>query len=517
MANAATVNIKVTDLTQSVASPISGINFVMGRSVRGPFADPDEIINSWPRFVEKYGGLTPDTDTPLLVKRLLEKGGAIRFSRVGHYTTPTDRETLDAQKADAIVVENSLEDPLFQLVPKYPGADVNNFVLVIGEPSNMASGYFNLTLSHNIEPSLNETYQNLKIIPGGANNYLDRVIQQSKHFDVVYEDIFGIEPADLVPENITKQFEGGDDGTVPGNQDYIGDSAARNGFHAFDAYDDSYNLAVFDNTSDDVLIYGAAYADARKDIVFFLELPYTIRDKTAMLAKRNTLNVDNEFAYIFGGGLKTKDPITGQPKEILGMADVLALENYTSRNFGPWYSFAGNNRGVITNALGVINNFGAAGNYKDLNDLANQQINMVINRDKSIKLWGNFSAQVANTQQSQLSIVRLIIFLKKSLRPTLEGFLEEPNDIPTWKRIYYTVKPFMDSMVTQRALYSYDWQGDQFADGLDSLQINDKTDVGMGKYKILLPIKAIPSLQEINVNIILTPAGIDFSTTTELI
>lgn len=621
MPNAANVGFRVTDLTQSVSAPVSGINFVLGRSNRGPFNDPSEIINSWPKFVERFGGLSVDSDAPLLCKRLLEKGGSIRFCRIGHYTDISDRETLDADKAsyptillleiegefdtdnkinldinaepinevtfdidhdntvallrDAIlendnvanvtiglngnqkaisltispkpgatinitnlVVTGGVTQPnisddvttavvganghdLFTLVPKYPGADGNNFKQIISAPSNGAPGYFNLVLQHNIERNIVEEYRNLKIpleAIAGEKTYLEDVVSQSKYFDVVYHDLTGITEAwELVPHNMELQFTGGTDGTTPTDTDYVGDSAGRNGFHAFDEYDDSYNLAVFDNTSDEVLVAGSAYAAAREDLIFFLEIPYTLRTKSAIISKRNSLNIDSRFTYIFAGGLKTKDPITGQDKEIMAIADVLALENYTSNNYGPWYSFAGINRGNITNALGVVNNFGAAGSFKDLNDLANQQINMVINRDNAIKLWGNFSAQVATTQQSQLSIVRLIIYLKKSLRTPLESFLEEPNDIPTWKRIYYTVLPFLESLVTKRAIYTYDWQGDQFAKSLDDLQINDKTDVSNGKYKILFPIKAIPSLQEIMVNIILAPAGVSFETTAELI
>lgn len=520
MPNAANVGFRTTDLTPSVSAPVTGINFVMGTSIRGPFDDPSDIINSWPKFVEKFGGLSVNTDTPLLCKRLLEKGGAIRFCRVGHYADPSSRSSLDATfgQADAEFV-NDENTELFELVPKYPGADNNNFTVEVTSPSNGAEGFFNLIIKHNIERDIVEEYRNLRItenVTAENQDFLEEVVTRSKFFNVVYKDLSN-ETDPMVPENILVNYTGGSDGTPPVAADYIGDSTGRNGFHAFDEYDDSYNLAVFDSVDDAVLIAGSAYAAAREDLIYFLEIPHDVRTKSAIINKKQSLNIDSRHTYIFAGGLKINDPITGQLKEIPGIADVLALENATSNNYGPWYSFAGINRGNITNALGVVNNFGAAGNFRDLNDLANQQINMIINRDHSIKLWGNFSAQLATTQQSQLSIVRLIIYLKKSLRTPLESYLEEPNDIPTWKRIYYTVLPFLDSLVTQRALFEYEWQGDQFAKSLDDLKVNDKTDVSNGKYKILFPIKAIPSLQEIMVHIILTPAGIDFTTAGELI
>jgi phage tail sheath protein FI len=109
------------------------------------------------------------------------------------------------------------------------------------------------------------------------------------------------------------------------------------------------------------------------------------------------------------------------------------------------------------------------------------------------------------------------MFLQKSLKPTLELFLEEPNDIPTWKRIYYTVKPFLDSMVNKRALYSYSWDGDQDAKNMQSLVINNSSDVTDGKYKVRFGIQAIPSIQEISVDIVMTEAGVSFELVGELI
>ena len=99
MNGAAKVNFAVTNLTQTVGASLQGIHFVQGISVRGPFSSPDEVINSWPQFVSKYGGLSSNSLAPLICKRLLEKGGSIRFSRVGSYTNIGDRSTLTAVKA----------------------------------------------------------------------------------------------------------------------------------------------------------------------------------------------------------------------------------------------------------------------------------------------------------------------------------------------------------------------------------------------------------------------------------
>ena len=621
MPNAAQVKFNITNLTQFIGTPNQGLSLIQGRSIRGPFNDPNTIINSWPAFVAKFGGLMNDSDSSLLAKRLLEKGGSIRFSRVGHYTDITDKATLDAVLAsqptvtiltlDAELVEsneidftlntvaantvnytlsndntldllaeeiasfedvgsavaidtmgtdgdnrqifitpagvtpisitgfgitlgasqagevittatklvNSNADELFEIVPKYEGADFNKFELSITPGSNGITNYFNLKFRHVEDPTIVEEYQNL-LIPGtptdSQSTYLDKVVGESKYFNVVYKDLSTLtEP--IAPLPIVFQFTGGSDGSAVTVSDYIGDSASATGLYSFDEYDDAYSLAVFGFDNDAYITAASAYVGLRKDLIFFAHLPNSLTSASALMAKRASLNINDKHTYFTAGGVKITDPITSQTKEIAETADVLALVAESDKNFGEWYSFAGPNRGKIAGVLGVVNNFGSQARFDDLNNLANRQINMAVSRDGSVRLMGNFSGQHTNDQESFMNVVRLVLFLKQSMRPALENFLEEPNDIPTWKRIYYTVKPFLDGLITKRALYTYEWQGDQFASGLDSLQVNDATDVSNGKYKVNLLIKAIPSIQEISVNIILTPAGISFEIANELI
>lgn len=619
MPNAAQVNFNVTNLTQNIATPLQGVSFVLGRAIRGPFNEPTTTINTWPDFVRKYGGLMADSDAPLLVKRLLEKGGSIRFARMGHYEDPTDPTSLSAVKAaqppvtilgydtefvadnviamtingtpitpvnfvtdnattfDALQAEignhvdvayvgkstdtdgnitlyispitdtalaitadavtggltqpvathTSAEgitditgNPLFKLVPKYAGADINNFKVTITPGSNGGAGYFNLQIQHVSDPLIMEQYNNLKIEgnpTAATSDYLNDVVNGSMFFSVEYEDLSYLTAGTIVPANLSFKFVGGTDGTDPDENDYIGDSAARTGFHAFDEYDDAMQIAVFDMNSEAIHVAGSAYADNRKDLIYFVHFDNSLTTKQAIIAKRTTLGINSKYTYLYGGGLKIKDPLTGILKNILGHGDVFANIAASDTNYGEWYSFAGTNRGLINNVLGVVNNFGSPGTFRDLNDLANRQINMIINKNNSVMLWGNHSAQLANDQEKQTSIVRLIIFLKKALRPTLESFLEEPNEFATWKRIYYTVLPFLEDLKDRRAFYEYEWQGDQNVTSLDNLQVNNATDVGNGKYRVRLVIKAIPSIQEITVDIVLAPTGVDFEIVSELI
>lgn len=610
MSGAAKVNFNVHNLTDTVVNAVDGVDFIQGRSVRGPWGDPSQVFNSWPAFVRTYGGLDPSLETPKLIKRILEKGGSVRFNRVGHYTDIEDRETLTATTAElltsklititgiesgdvlkiaseiggdeidssevtatsdptdtfnAIVsaienlsigtaaitdteeitfnpINNIVElvitqesgvgtviitqvdsevDLPFDISIKNPGKDGNNILVTISQGSNGQANSYNLSVSHRTDSSVIESYTNITI-PSAAyvdpdfsdNTYLKEIVNNSIYIGVDYKELYGELP--IVLENpTTLSYSGGSDGDEPDASDYIGSSNSNLGFYAFDDYNDSYYLTSFDIDDESVDIAGSSYTSMRQDLIYCIWL--TGKTKDALITERAATNIDNKFVYFVGAGLLSKNQETNQVETINPLADTLAAANRSDEEFGPWYSFAGLNRGTITDVLGVDVNFGTPAKSKDLDDLANRGINMVVNKNNSVKLWGNFSGQLAYDQERFTSIVKLVIFIKKSLRPTLETFLEEPNDLATWKRIYYVVKPFLDSLVTRRALYSYQWLGDQDAKSMDNLVINNPTDVQNGKYKIRLNIKAINSIQDITVDIVLTPTGLDFELVTNLI
>jgi hypothetical protein len=306
-------------------------------------------------------------------------------------------------------------------------------------------------------------------------------------------------------------MENGTDGTAPDNNDYIGDSAGKTGNYGFDAYDDFEVLADLDNEAAAVQIAGASYAANRTDIIYFAHLANSNDTVAELQAARDLITTDTRFLGIFAGGLEIPDPINaGLTKEISELGDIIGAAMRSSIENGPWYSFAGETRGQIFNALGVVNNF--ATNITDLNALANRQINLVVQKNSKISIKGNFSGQLATSRKSFINVVRLLIYIRKSIRPSLEKYLEEPNDFRMFKDVYNEVNPFFESLASseKRALVDYEWRGDQFASNDAQLKVNNRPDLDKGKYKVELYLKEIVSLQEFTVDIISTPSGVEF-------
>ena len=423
-------------------------------------------------------------------------------------------------KATKAQIVNITGDTLFSVASKYHGADYNNLEVKIDQASNGNSAYFNLSINHSQEPTLNRTYTNLTI-PGNptaeTSTYLQDVIQQNELVDITYADLSGltgqINPlGSQLIAGMTYYLEGGSNGDPVVVADYTGDGASHIGLHAFDAFDDSMNISAPEMSDATLHTSGCAYAASRKDLQYFAHISNGEISASDIITAKNTSTSNTPYAMFFAGGLKVLDPSTSLTKSISELGDIVGLAAATDINFGEWYSFSGPNRGVVNDALGVVNNFGGPASYNDLNALANAQVNVMIQRNNQVMLWGSFTSQLATSQMSLANITRLVIFIRKSIKPTLERYIEEPNDIPTWLKLYFEVKPFFDSLKSseKRALFDYVWDGDQFAQNLDSLSINNKNEVGLGKYKVKLRIKAIASIQELSVNIELTPTGVNF-------
>lgn len=413
-----------------------------------------------------------------------------------------------AAAASANMIDTSLNS-IFGIAPKYKGVAYNGLSVTISDASNGQSDYFKVDIS--IDAFI-ETYDNIKITgqpTAAASTYLDDIVKNSMYATVTYQDLSSL-TGQVRPANGKYLYASGSDGTAPANTDYIGSSVSKTGFYAFDEYDEGFYLAAPEISATAVNVGGSTYAANRKDLIFFAHLGNNLTTPSALITERDSTSISSQYTAFYGGGVKVFHPETAKEVTISEIGDILGLAAKVHTGLGQWRSFAGPNNGQIVGAFGVANNFGSAGLFDDLNKLANRQINMAIVRDNIIQLSGNFTGIISESPESFNSVVSLIIYLKKLLKPVLNGFLEEPADIPTFKSIFLAVQPLLDDLVAQRALFEYKWDGDQDAGTLDGLQVNSATDVQQGKYKVNFYIKPINSLQEIEVNIVLTSAGVSF-------
>ena len=506
----AKVKLNLIDATQFVSTPNTGLHFIQGMAKRGPINKPDKIYNTWEAWVEDYGGLMLDNDTPKSVKVLLEGGSSVRFSRVVNYTDITDTTTTTAKQSKSSDILDGASNPMFSLTTKGFGSDYNDLIVNIAQASNGDTKSFDLTLTHKTDGTfVTETYTNIvlptKTLLAGESDYLKDVVEKSSLVEVEYKDITVV-PTTMAYDDYT--FTGGSNGNTPEAKDYIGDSSTNTGLHAFDEYDDSMQLTTFGKYDDSINVAGSDYAFNRKDLVYYVWLG--TGTKTELITKRDKVT-SNPYVQFIGGEGITTNLLNNKEDKVNPLPDVLnAIANSDQEN-GPWYSYAGPKRGILRRFIKLTHNFGTKAKLGDLDELANRQINMVINRNGRTMLWGNFSGQTSNTQLQQISVLRLVIYMRKTLVPTLEEFIDEPNVTSTWLRVYHVVKPFLDTLVDKRALISYRWEGDQFISDPAQWKVNKAVEVQEGKYKIKLFITAISAIREIEIDLTLQDYTIEFN------
>lgn len=516
MPNAPRVRMIDEDVSQQATGSLLGISGFVGTFERGPVGVVSDIITSPYELRSVFGGYVNGDDSLLLAERILNRGGNLRILNLRHYSDASNPSTLTAVKAGEEAINVSTDggnQAIANLEPKYAGAGYNKLVVDVKAPSNgqTAAGYFDLEIYiQGQETYTREVYQNLRVDgkPTALEaNWLLEVTKRSKLVDVTYLDTSSITEAILVPVKETLTFTGGSDGDPVTPTDYIGNSAAGTGFYAFDGVLDIYDLAAPTVSDTSVHIAGASYAEARQDIEYLGHLDYS-GGTAGIISEREDVTVNSKYYSLFSGGVEIIDPLTGLRRVIPEVADVMGIGAYVDTTFDPWIAQFNTTRGFIPNATGVGLNLG----FDNLNLLANRQVNMVVANRGLVYLNGNYTGQFENSKASYRNIVRLLIYIKKSLRPILERYLGEPNDFVTWKQLYNEVSPFLQSLEDGRAVYpnGWQWQGDQYATDLSQLVINNAADVDAGKYKVKLLLNPIGAMNEIELTIGINGSDVEF-------
>jgi len=504
--NTANVAINIINNAQSVSPPPFGTMYVLGETLMGEVNNPEDIITSFAQFERKFGGVINATDFPLACKQALEAGASLRVCKISG---------AGAAKGISDAIVNAEDEELFYFTSKGVGTYYNDLTVAVEAAPDGVASHWNLRI---VDPTagVTELYENLSIpteewSEAPPYTYLKAVVDGSKLVDVVYEDHTAF-VGTAYPVVDAYTFTTGANGAAPTITEYTGSSSAKTGFYAFDHYDDGWTISVpilDDNLLAGLYNIGKAYATLRKDLIYFHNLDLTDITTTDITTELGTL-AESKFAGCFGGGLKVSNLLLGGVKSMHALGELLGVVAKSHALNGVWTSPTAYANGIFPDSLGVVTNFGSPASYADLNLISNAGGNMVVEKNATTMLWDAYSMASADSPEKFLTVVFLEIYLMKTLKPTLERYLGKANTFSTWKEIYYTVRPFLEDLVSQEAFFEYKWDGDQFAQSLGDLQINDPDDVGNGIYKVQLQVKLVVPIVEITIDIILTRNSVEF-------
>lgn len=575
MPNSPQIKFKIENNNLEQTTPLTGVSCILARTTKGPYNDPSVIVSTISQFRGLYGSEIVPDGSPSNIERALSRGSKLRVIRVpgnnyfkgvlktgpevptkpevaqspteiislsagnakvsiGFYTKTYDELIDGSANFDAKFIKqgntifcniygHSRNEVLESLpVITYKNANDNNSTSV-----DYLAFYTFLTSSDYLEPLVISSTLTNKSIAGIANWLYEEVDNSNVALT------FKVADKEVDTEGTTCISQPGNSGSAPTSDQWIGS------LEYIRDYTDPYHISCshldqhLSEGSDQLAVHKAAknMVDELDEYMYFIEVPKytthysegtTVRNKAGIVTWittcMGTIGNSRNVAYFAGGIMMNNDQ--GIPVESDVMGPILGLADASASNYGPWKSFAGMNRGCIYDGNGpACLNYGSPSRYNDLNELAHVYANMIVVKDttnsgKQTMLWHCFTSQVKQDSFKFISIVQLIYYLKKVIRPILENKIEEPNYIPTWKDIYLEVKPILDDLVEQEAMSEYTWIGDQNASGYSDMQVNKEADVRQGKYKAILKFKEIVPMQEIEM--VLTIDKVAKTSTVEL-
>lgn len=571
MSNAPKVSFSIENNNVMESTPSLGVSFVFARTTKGPKNDPSEIITTANHFERVFGEEIIPGSTVSQIEKALRGGSKLRICRVlgpgsSQGTVPgTVTFTIGGKSVAIGFKTQGYGDPVdgrdtfkvklvtqnyatyLQVISDVNGAVLENLYLYKYKEQNNAplvdaTGItkFN-ALSQYLELyiSSDNSGQNVNT-PSKLKTWLDQATTPITITPIASADKAsekdGKARAAVQDNEIIWNATTGSAGAEPTLKEW------KEAIDTLRDYTDVYNVTFSGinhhlSPTDVIQLHKemVILMDELEEYRYFVELPWWPADNNNYKAPTDPTNdtqmIDlsqqwigtmgnSKWVGLFGGGLKFYDS-EGELQNADCIGAALGLADTVATTRGYWQSFAGLQKGVVYDAIGpVVPNYGSPSRYDQLNALANNYINIFCLKDtpsagKQVVLWNNFSTQFKQDSFRFLSISGLVLYLKKTLRPILNKYIEEPNIWFTWKTIFGEVKPVLDAVVDANGMSEYQWNGDQNAQSYSELTVNNEADVRQGIYKVKLTIKDIVPMQDIQIAISIDKASKTVSITEE--
>lgn len=564
------VSFKVENNNLAVTTPQVGVSLVLARTSKGPYDDPSTIVRSISQFRNLFGGEVYENNREKLsdIERALANGSNLRIIRVRNSGYISGYISTESSEYDTVA---SSEPGSYNTIITFVsdigsgGSSVNLFGFGLKVKDDDYTGLtvkivlknrsYYLDIYDRDEVLIDELpIITLSLDGEDANiadvNQLVNFIENNKYFTPVFNtgdvssittlrdaldylrNYDGTDPQDVPSIQIddvnTVSYQvNSNPGSAPTKAEWIASA------EAIRDVSDVYQVAcshINDNlVSSDVNEVHAAIATMAKeceDWVYYIEVPFYNQlgrpnTDTELVTLANTiigLTGASRYVALFTGGLK----FYGNDGNLINnnvIGDVLGLGDSAAQSVGPWYSFSGINRGIVWDANGpVIANYGSPSRKSSMENLAEYCLNVFCNKETpgsgmQTVLWHGFTTQVKQDSFRFLSVVRLVLYIKKNLRPIFEAAIEEPNTFGTWSDIYLKGKKKMDYLVTRQAITEYEWMGDQNASSYEDLQVNNEADVRQGKYRVVIRLREVVPMQDIEIALSIDKASNSTSVT----
>lgn len=247
-------------------------------------------------------------------------------------------------------------------------------------------------------------------------------------------------------------------------------------------------------------------ANDRKDCIAVISphraavVDNNVRNQTTDIINFYSL-VGNSSSYaIFDDNYKyTYDRFNNKFRYVPCNADVAGLCARTTLLSYPWFSPAGQQRGILNNAIKLAYN--ASKDQRD--QLYPKRINSIINQPGvGVLLYGDKTALGYASAFDHINVRRLFLTIEKALQRTAQAQLFELNDEITRANFVNIVEPYLRDVQAKRGLYGF-------------LVICDKTNntpdvIDNNEFRADIYLKPTKSINYVTLTFVATRTGISF-------
>ncbi len=222
-------------------------------------------------------------------------------------------------------------------------------------------------------------------------------------------------------------------------------------------------------------------------------------DQTDNLVKYFSTLASSSYAIFDSGYKYTYDRFNNKFRWIPTNADIAGLMTRTNLVAYPWFSPAGQQRGIINNAIKLAYNPNKAQRDK----LYPQRVNAVITQPGlGTLLFGDKTALGYASAFDRINVRRLFLTIEQALQKAAEAQLFELNDELTRANFRNIVNPYLRDVQAKRGLYGFLVVCDSTNNTPDVIDNNE--------FRADIFLKPAKSINYVTLTFVATRTGVDF-------
>jgi len=189
----------------------------------------------------------------------------------------------------------------------------------------------------------------------------------------------------------------------------------------------------------------------RRDCVAILDNGDNASYTAAITSRDSTNTFNNYYTALYECYNKVYDIFTGQD---IWVSPVYHMSYILPRNDNVaelWYAAAGYNRAAIDSIKELRYNpkLGQRDNFYL------KQINDIVKFSSGYVVWSQLTTQAKQSAMQDLNVVRMVLYVKRSIEQFAKFYIFEMNDQITWSKFNNEVIGFLEQIKKKRGLYSY--------------------------------------------------------------